>query len=460
MNMRTLSLPLPDMLKQSQFSFPELQQMTRIAYPIILASLVTMSISITDVIMIGQLGTVELAAGAAASDFYSIFFYLAAGVIAAISPLVAHARGARQFRSIKAITLLGLAAGLITAIPAAFFVYHAADLLALIGVEDRIHHTAAPYAHMMAIALFPMLAMTAMHHFLAAHGRTKFILQVTAMALPMNILGNWLLLYGNLGFPNMGLAGAGVATTVTGTFMFVLMALYIVFHPHLRRYLWLPVDSKDHWSRLKEIFRVGLPIGVSHVGEMGVFLFATVTMGIFGAEVLAAHTIALRAAGVFYAVPLGYAQVAAIRIGYLNGQNDATQTRLALHTVTIMSLVFGIVLFALILLSKDSIIHVVLDPSQITQTVVAQASAFLLLLAVMQPATCLGTIGAGSLRGFQDTRIPMFYSLGSFWGFGFLGAMGLAFFTGLQSNGIWTGLLLAAIAFSMMVTFRIKRLYW
>ena len=442
------------------FFMSEFQKLTRIAAPLILASLVTMSISITDVIMIGQLGTVELAAGAAASDFYSIFFYLSAGVIAAISPLIAQARGKKQFSSIKSITVFGLTAGLLMGIPASFMVYLAPDALSLIGVQQDIVDTAIPYAHMMAIAIFPMLAMISMHYFLSAHGKTKIILYVTAFGLPVNILGNYLLLYGNWGFPRLGLAGAGIATAITGTFMFSVMLFYVLKQRRYRRYFYLQEKSKHKLDHLLEVFRVGLPIGISHVGEMGVFLFATVIMGVFGAEVLAAHTIALRMAGVVYAVPMGYSQATTVRIGYLVGQQKHDAINKALKTIFSASAGFGILLLTFILLVKNGVPYLVLEDSQINDPVLYQTSIFLILLAVMQPSVCLGTISAGALRGFKDTKVPMFFSLGSYWGFGFAGAMMLAFWMNLGGQGIWIGLIMATFSFAILNVQRIRRLHW
>ena len=440
-------------------SVQELRKLTHIAAPLIMASLVTMSISITDVIMIGKLGALELAAGAAASDFYSIFFYLASGVIAAISPLISQARGKQQFRAIKPITLLGMLAGMLTGIPVAIVIYHGSYFLGLIGVQPAIVDVGAPYSQVMAIALFPMLAMMAMHYFLSAHGKTHIILVVTALALPINILGNYLLLYGNLGFPDLGLAGAGVATVITGVFMFLSMVGYVLAHCRLKRYLFFPTNVVSNLEQLKEIFKIGLPIGICHVGEMGVFLFSTVTMGIFGIEVLAAHTIALRAAGVFYAVPLGFAQAATVRIGYLVGQGNTRLIRSAMQTIISLSLVCGIALCVFIIVTKNSLPQLVLESQQITEIVRGEAATFLNLLALMQPTMNLGTISAGALRGFKDTRVPMLLSLASYWGFGLMGAMVVAFWFNFNGTGIWVGLLLATMAFAATVAMRIRKYY-
>jgi len=193
---------------------------------------------------------------------------------------------------------------------------------------------------------------------------------------------------------------------------------------------------------------------------MGVFLFSTVTMGIFGVEVLAAHTIALRAAGVFYAVPMGYAQAATVRIGYLVGQGNSRVIRNALKTIVNMSLMFGTLILLFIMAVKNNLPQLVLDPQQITSVVILEASAFMTLLALMQPSINLGTVSAGALRGLKDTKLPMVFSLTSYWGFGFFGAMALAFWSGFNGTGIWIGLLSATIVFAATMVMRIRKHYF
>ena len=440
------------------FSFREFKSLSKIAWPLILSSLVTMSVSITDVIMIGKLGTLELAAAAAASDFYSVFFYLAAGVAAAISPMISQARGKRQFREIKTIWIQGFITSAMMWVPAAFAVYHAPSMLSFIGVEQNIVATGAPYAHMMAITLFPMLALSVMHYFLSAVNRTRIILYVTAVSLPVNILGNYLFLYGSWGFPDLGLAGAGLASAITACFMFGSLLCYVLWQPEIRRYLKFPIVKHKSRELRKEIIRIGLPIGVSHFGEMGVFLFATVTMGIFGAEVLAAHTIALRMAGVFYALPIGYAQAAMVRIGYLHGRNEHARVNVAIKTILGFAFVAGLVMLVLITILRQDITGAFISEGQMTEVVIAQSSLFLMMLALMQPTVIVGTIGAGVLRGFKDSTVPMYYSLICYWGLGFIGALILALIVGMGGLGMWIGLLTATAAFAVLVAGRIYTL--
>ena len=283
----------------------EAGNLMKIAGPLILASLVSMGISITDVVMMGWLSSNALAAGAAVSDYYSVFFYLTAGIIAAISPMISQSLGARQSYKIRSITQQGFMIAMGITIPGAIMVWNADVMLHWLGIEYLVVEMGRPYAHMMAFTYFAMMAVNVLHYFLSAHGKTKVILIVTATALPINALGNYALIFGNFGLPELGLLGAGLASLISASYMFLMLVFYTTNHEVLKRYrLFAKIFTQRH-NYVPEIFRVGFPIGLSNLGEMGVFLFATVTMGVFGTEVLAAHTIALRMAGVLYAFPMG-----------------------------------------------------------------------------------------------------------------------------------------------------------
>ncbi|WP_455366565.1 MATE family efflux transporter [Kaarinaea lacus] len=442
---------------QAQKSNPYLAEagkLISIAGPLILASLVSMGISITDVVMMGWLSTEALAAGAAVSDYYSIFFYLTAGVIAAISPMISQARGARQHYKIRSITQQGFILAITITIPGAIMVWNAEMMLRWLGIGETIVVTGQPYAHMMAITYFAMMAVNVLHHFLSAHGKTRMILLVTVTALPLNALGNYALIFGNFGLPALGLMGAGVASLITASYMFAMLLLYSTNHNNFRRYRLLARPFTHREYHVPEIIRVGLPIGLSNLGEMGVFLFSTVTMGVFGAEVLAAHTVALRMAGVLYAFPLGMAQAATVRVGYAVGARDEQSVLTIMKTALLLSVSAAVIFFTTVLLWNAQIVHWFLGDNALP-VIAAQALTFLTLLAVIQPFDGVACVGAGILRGFKDTQVPMLFSMTAFWGVGFIGGWSLAFLLGFEGLGIWIGLTSAAITYSMLVGLRL-----
>jgi len=210
-----------------------------------------------------------------------------------------------------------------------------------------------------------------------------------------------------------------------------------------------------NFEQLKQIFLTGLPIGISNIGEMGVFLTSTIIMGIFGAEALAAHTIALRLAGLFYAFPLGISQAATIRCGFLIGQKNLPQLKSSIVTVLSMAIVTGLVFLITIWLYNFEIASLFLTLNQDTKSVLLTAASFLLILGIIQPFDGLATVAAGILRGMKDTRLPMLLSIASYWGVGFSCGMLLAFHFGLSGIGIWTGLAIGATAFGISTSLRL-----
>lgn len=414
-----------------------------------------MGMAFTDVIMIGWLGTTELAASAATSDFHSLLFYIGAGIISATSIFIAQARGKNELDSIGEIVQQGFVVAILCSAPAVFIIYNASFFLSLIGVDEAIVISSNAYAHTLCMAFLPMMLMTVLHNYIAAHNKTRIILLVTIAGLPLNALGNYLLLFGNFGFPELKLAGAGIATTITACFMFICLLVYSQFSKALKHHHIFKNFKVRNFNQLSQIFKTGLPIGISNIGEMGVFLTSTIVMGIFGAEALAAHTIALRLAGLFYAFPLGISQAATIRCGFLIGQQNIQQLKSSIITVISIAIITGLIFLAAIWFYNFEIASLFLTLNEETRSVLITAAGFLLILGIIQPFDGLATVTAGILRGMKDTRLPMILSIGSYWGIGFSCGMMLAFYYGLSGIGIWIGLAIGATAFGFSTSLRL-----
>jgi len=170
--------------------FREGVDLLRLAAPLIMAALLNMGISITDVVMMGWLGPAELGAGAVISDYHSIVFYFTSGILAAAAPIIAHARGARDPRNLRRCTQQMIWLGLPLAFCGGLLIWFSPNVLAVIGVHPRITTLGAPYAHMIALAYVPMLLAMVWRHLLSAHDLTRVIFMITAAALPINAVGN------------------------------------------------------------------------------------------------------------------------------------------------------------------------------------------------------------------------------------------------------------------------------
>lgn len=436
---------------------PELAAQLRIAGPLVLASLVNMGMAITDVVMMGWIGPVALAAGAVASDFYSLVFYLCAGVIGAVSAIISHARGARQHRIIRTMVQQAFWAAAILAVPGALLIWQAPKLLEVIGVQHEIIAQAGDYAAMMALTLVPMLGVAVWRQLLAAFADTRSIFRITLVTLGLNAAGNYVFMFGHLGMPALGLAGAGLSSALCALFMFGALTRYVVRHRDLSRYRLLKGHLRPQWTRLRELFRVGIPIGVSSLGEVGVYLLSTAVIGIFGTEALAAHAVALRVAGVLYALPTGLSQAATVRVALSSGANDPQARNHAARTALAAALAAGVVVILIMAPAREAIARLFVGGAGEAGDIVSNAALLLLLLAAMQLFEYAGTVGTGVLRGIRDTRVPMLISVASFWGVATVVGIALGFGLQQQALGIWIGLGCGALTFSILMIARLSQ---
>ncbi|MFC6670546.1 MATE family efflux transporter [Marinobacterium aestuariivivens] len=437
----------------------ELARTLAIAAPLTLASLLSMGIAITDVLMMAWLGTAELAAGAAVSDFYSIVFYLGGGVIGALSALLAECRGAGREREVAGWIGQSFQLALLLTLPCALLISLSPRLLAQIGAEPAIVDAASDYAPMMALTCALLLLVRVWHQCFAAWEQTRVILGGMLLSLPLNALGNYGLMYGRWGLPEMGLAGIGLSSALCAAVLLVWLSLMA------HRASWYrPVGRallQVHRARLQKLLRLGLPIGMTSLGETGIFLLATLLIAGFGIDQLAAHTLTLRLAGVLYAVPLGLAQAATVRAGLALGAGDSGRMHRVLRVQLWLALLWGLPLALLLAGGRESLIIWLLPQAERGLPLFEIAAALLLLLAVAQPADSLATQTTGYLRGLQDTQRPMQLILVSHWLLAFPLALLLGYGAGLGAIGIWlglgTGILLASTALLLRLRQQLKR---
>jgi MATE family multidrug resistance protein len=311
----------------------------------------------------------------------------------------------------------------------------------------------------MALTAVPMMGVAVWRNVLGALGRPRVFLVVTCAALPANAVANHFLMFGGMGGPVLGLAGAGLATALVSLAMVVALSIYVWCAPSLARFRFFDGFTAPRRAELAALVSLGLPIGLYSIGEVGVFLVSTVLAGFFGAEALAAHAIALRCAGVAYAVPLGLSQAATVRVAYAVGRGDAGALLRAGTTVASMGAVAGAALFALLLAAGPGISHLFFDGGDATSPAIAATAVILLaLLGTLQLGSGVGVTSAGALRGLKDTRAPMVIGLAGFWGVGMSTAAVAAFFLDAGVVGVWIGLAAGAGVSGVLTTARLLRL--
>jgi len=437
----------------------ESRSLWRLAGPLILSSVVSMAISITDVIMMGWIGTLEIAAGAVASDFYSIIFYFSAGIVAATSPLFASAISRKAKDEITNIFDQGFVVVLLLSLPGALIIWYGSDMLGLIGVKQDIVTTAGAYLNMMAGTYVVMLGVMLCHYIISAHDDTRIIFYVTFLALPLNAIGNYAFMFGHYGMPELGLVGAGLSSVLVTVFMLMSFSTYLIVEPSYKKYRLFMSVHKPNFNEIYNILRVGIPIGLTNIAELGVFMFSTIMMGMIDAQTLAAHAVALRTAGLVYAVPLGLSQAVTIRVGFGAGLNDEQSIRLSSSTALLQAGLIGFVYLAGMCIYSEQIVALYLDAETTEQSIITMALTFMVIVALMQPFDNIHTVSAGILRGIKDTRVPMYISMVGFLGVAFSLAIYITFILEQGGIGVWIGLLTGVILVSILTTYRVI-IFW
>jgi len=268
-----------------------------------------------------------------------------------------------------------------------------------------------------------------------------------------NALCNYCLMFGNLGFPALGLFGAGITTSLSSTLMFLGMALVVSTRRKFRRYRLFGRFWRPDMARLRDLMRIGLPIAGIYVFEVTIFNAAALLMGLIDAVSLAAHAIAIQVAAISFMVPMGVSQAATVRVGRAYGAGDRDGVTRAGWTAFVMGVAFMACMAALMLFAPLLLIRAFINLSDPANApVIGLAVTFLALAAMFQIVDGAQAVAGGMLRGLQDTTVPMVYAAIGYWGVGLTLGVWLAFPGGLDGVGIWIGLSsgLAVVAVLLM----------
>jgi MATE family multidrug resistance protein len=445
-------------ISKSLVSALEARQLIALSAPITGTAVINMGMSITDTVMMGWIGPDALAAGAVVSDLYSIVYYFMAGILSASAALIAQALGARRGTEVRRLVRQGFIAGAFLTIPAFFLVWNASSLLRLFGVEETVIELGNGYRQMMALTIVPMMFVAVWRNAFAALGRPNTFLVATLLALPANGLANAVFMFGFGPIPAMGVTGAGFSSAIVATGLAMGFAAFAVLNTEMRQLCLFRRRLRVDKRHLAEIFRVGLPIGFSSFGDVGVYLLSTVIISLFGATALAAHAITLRMAGVVYAFTTGLSQAATVRVSYAVGRGDWRGTAESGWTALVVGTAFGLAIFAGLAGSAGSLPWLFLEGGDVeTSAVASTAGGLLFLLGALNLAVGPTSSATAILRGFKDTRIPMVLTLTAKWAIGMPFAFFAGFYLGWSAGGVWTGLVVAEAATAILICARLLR---
>jgi MATE family multidrug resistance protein len=431
----------------------EWRELTAIAVPVVIVQVGMMLLGVVDTLIVGHVSSTALAAVAIGNIYFWNAIVVAMGSLMVLDPLVSQAFGAGDnvsiTRSIQRGLVLSVALGVITM----FVMLPAGPVLRAFKQPAEVIPGAESYIRISALGTIPLLAFTALRQTLQALHRNGAIVTTVIAANVINAVLNWVLVFGHLGSPAMGVAGSALATAISRVFMLVfLFALaWRELRPHLRA-----LDPASlQWSPMWRMLWLGLPIGFQQFLEYSAFAAVGLLMGTFGKNQVASHQIALNLAALTFMVPLGVSAAAAVRVGHAVGAGDIARSR---HAARIAYLLGGGFMMTTALLFLTL-------PRQLASlygndaAVIAIAASLIPVAGVFQVVDGLQAVGAGVLRGLGDARVPLIAMLTGYWAIGVPVSVWLGFKTAMGPVGLWWGFVAGLGSVSLFLLWRVRVLF-
>ena len=423
-----------------------------IAYPVMLSQLGHILVGVADSMMVGALGAEPLAAVSLANSLVSLGLMFGIGVSIAITPLVAAADGGDTTYDQSQIFRHGLVINTVAGLVLAGILASSASLLSWFEQPPVVVALAIPYLVIIALSMVPFMLFQTFRQYAEGLSFTRTAMIITLSANLLNVLLNYLLIYGYAGFPAMGLNGAGVATLVSRIAMAGAMAIYVLRSAWFQ---WTPVRVRSLQQLLiRKMLKIGVPTGFQYIFEVGTFSFASIMMGWLGTQALAAHQIALNLAAVSYMVATGLAAAATVRIGNQLGQRDMPNLRRVGWSALLMSTVLMGTSAGIFLALNHWLPTLYVDETPVIDI----AASLLIIAAFFQLSDGIQAVALGILRGMADVKIPTLITLVAYWGVGLPIAYMLAFPIGWGAQGIWIGLLISLTVAAVLLVRRFRRL--
>ncbi len=424
--------------------------------PLIGSHLAQMAIHLTDSVMLGWYSVEALAAQVLAHTFFFVFFIMGSGFAFAVMPMVATAVAEGDERQVRRITRMGAWASLLFAALVLPVMIGSESLFLLLDQNAGTSALAGEYLAIAGASIVPALMVMVLKSYLAALERTQVVLWLTLAAVALNALVNYALIFGNLGMPEMGVRGAAIASLGVTSATLIALGVYVAIATP-EHSLFVRVWRPD-WEALRDVFRLGWPIGITNLAETGLFAASSVMMGWLGTVQLAAHGIALELTSVAFMIHLGLSNAATVRAGQAYGRRDKSALRSGAVVAVGLSGVFALLTVAAFLLMPGVLMSGFIGPDDPDRAAVLAIGVGLLAAAALFQLADAGQVMAlGLLRAVRDTRAPMVIAGISYWVIGIPASYLLGFPLGLGGVGVWIGLAIGLAAASALLGLRFWR---
>jgi len=433
----------------------ETGRLFKLAGPLIVNNLSIAGMQFADAVMAGRLGVETLAAVAVGGSLWFFAFTIGLGLLMAISPIAARHYGAGDAHLIGRYTRQGIYLGIALAIPVIFAAqYLVGPLLVFIPIDPGFREMTIGYTQAITLGAPGMFVFLALRFTTEGIGVTKPLMYISIFAIVCNVFLNWVLIFGNLGAPELGAIGCGIASAITMWLIAIIMVVYMVT---AKRYKSMEIFSHLSPPRLKvlrEIFSLGLPIAVTITAEAGLFNAVSILMGTLGAAITAAHQIAINFASTMFMIPLALSSAITIRVAHELGAGEFKRARYAGGFGIFICGAFMACAAIFLLVFSDSIVTMYTTNEAVKDI----AISLLLMAAIFQVGDGVQIGAAGALRGYKDTRVPMIINTFSYWVLAFPLAYLAAVTFKLPPNYIWGGFVIGLSVAAILLTWRYNRL--
>ncbi len=427
-----------------------IKETLKLSYPVVIGQLGFMMMGVVDSLMVGRIGAAPLAAASLANSLVILLAIIAIGTSMAVTPLIAISVGANKNEECGIYFRQSLLVNMVMALFTFSIIFFCAGLIKYFDEPPLVSKLAESYAKILGFSAIPWMFFQTYKQFIEGLSIMKPAMIIALIANIINAFFNWIFIYGKLGFPAMGLDGAGWSTFGSRVFMAVVMMGYVMRNKYYKKFDVSFHFKNINFSVIKKILRLGIPSGFQYFFEIGAFTFAVVMVGWLGTKQLAAHQIAINLASISYMAVLGISAGGAIRVGNAVGRQDIKEIRTAGFSAVLMGISVMII---------SGIIFIVFNRFLPTlyindKTVINIAASLLIVAAFFQVFDGTQAVGLGILRGLTDVKIPTIITFIAYWILGLPIAYLLGFTFNYGVVGVWIGLLIGLMASAVMLTLR------
>jgi multidrug resistance protein, MATE family len=427
--------------------------MAKIVMPILITQVALYMITFFDILMTGRYDTYHLAGVTIGSSFWVPVYTGLAGILMALTPIIAQLVGARQKEDVRPTVQQGLYVSIaLSAIVFLIILFAVAPILEAMPLDEQVRIVASDYLKGMSFGLFPLFAYTVMRSFFDALGATRVSMSVILLAAPINVLLNYLLIYGHWGFPELGGAGAGYASAITYWLVFFIACAIAWRWGSFVDYKLFVQWGKISFVKWKEILFIGVPIGISIFVEVSIFSAVTLLMANYSTAVISAHQIALNFTSLLYMIPLSISMGATILVGQEVGAGRMRDAKQYSYLSVGLAILFSFISITILLLFREQIASIYTNDINIVKLSVH----FFIYAAIFQLSDAIQAPVQGALRGYKDVNVTFIMAIVSYWVIGLPVGYVMATYTELGPYGYWIGLIAGLTVGAITLAIRLR----